>query len=306
MSRLKSPIKIAGPKEIPVICTNLQALQRKRAVVMKSRIMQANRLQAIVAGTLGYSSSMTEKERREMFVEASRIIKCIDESEEDTGEYKFYDVVKVTLIGIDAFNQMEDGLVKSMVTQAKQLPVASWCQQNEQAGFGLPSLATVIGETGDLNLYANPAKVWRRLGCAPYEFEGKVKMGATWKSGREGKLPAIEWEKFGYSPRRRSVAYIIGENLIKQNMSAEDDNGIREAYEYRQRYLDAKVRVFETHPEWDWKDCTECKGKKKIGKVVCSKCGGTGQKCGRAHKHGMLLATKLLLKNLWIEWTTKE
>jgi hypothetical protein len=150
-------------------------------------------------------------------------------------------------------------------------------------------LAIVVGECGDLANYANPAKLWRRMGCSPWVFNGKTLMGATWKSGKEGKLPASEWELFGYSPRRRSISYLIGEGILRQNGSQE----ARKAYEiggvsyparlarlcgpYRARYDYAKNACAENHPDY---------------------------KPLRCHLHGMLLGTKLLIKNLWIEWNT--
>ena len=40
-------------------------------------------------------------------------------------------------------------------------------------------------------------------------------MGASWRACK--KLPKIEWEKYHYSPRRRSIAYLVSEALVKQN-----------------------------------------------------------------------------------------
>lgn len=261
---VKNPIVPKVRKNIAVIAQELQALQRQRAVVIKSRIMQANRLQAIVAGTLGYSSGMDEKSRLKKMSEASAIIKEVSAGETDS---PMKAIILTTLVGIEAFETMQKALEKEMLKVAEKLPIAKWVSQSNQKGFGLLSLAIVIGETGDLANYANPGKVWRRLGCAPYTKDGKTLMGATWRSGKEGKLHAIDWEEFGYSPRRRSIAYVIGENLLKQNGEGP----------YRTRYNESKERSMENHPEY-------------------------GPKPGRHHNHGMLLMTKLLLKNLWIEW----
>lgn len=240
-------------------------LQRERAIVLKSRNMQQNRIRAIVAGTLGYHSRMKDKERKAKFKEADAVIRAVVAG---TATHRLQKTIEATLEGIDAFNGLEEDIKKRMERAAKSLPVAAWVEQPEQDGFGLLSLATVIGETGDLNNYANPAKVWRRLGCAPWTFDGQTLMGSTWKSGKEGRLPALEWEQFGYSPRRRSIAYLIGENFVRLNGEGP----------YRRRYDETKARAAETHPDWKPKRC---------------------------HLHGMLLATKLLLKNLWLEWTGK-
>lgn len=283
----------------------LQSLQRERSIVLKSRNMMANRIQAIVAGTLGYCSGMQEKDRQKKFGEASRLIKDIAGGKET---HPLQKVILTHLAGIDEFNKLKGGLEREMLRWAKLLPVAAWVNRKEQRGFGLLFLAIVVGETGDLSNYPNPGKVWRRLGCAPWAFDGKNLMGATWRGGKEGKLPASEWESYGYSPRRRSIAYLIGEGIVKQNFLTGQGNGevVHEtdvgvaaqtrsgtknggtgagehssgtesgvAGPYRRRYDQAKAKAHASHP--DWSDL-------------------------RCHRHGMLLATKMLLRDLWVQW----
>lgn len=275
------------PLSVAELSAQLRALQRQRVWHLKSRMMVANRLQATVAGEeCGYSSSMPEKERRKCFVEASELVERIAAGEATT---KVDGIVKTTILAIQGFESMKVALEKEMKKLAGQLPVARWVQEPEQRGFGILFLGIVIGETGDLNGYENPAKVWRRLGCAPWTFDDKTLMGSTWRIGKEGRLPASEWEAFGYSPRRRSIAYLIGEGLVKQNGGSKvcgEENGekkdvtdagitARPCGPYRARYDEAKVLAKQSHP--DWSDL-------------------------RCHRHGMLLATKRLLRELWIQW----
>jgi hypothetical protein len=307
------------------ICEELRSLQRRRAWFIKSRNMVANRLRATVAGASGYSTSMTEGQRRKAMKDADETIKKVKEGMEHPCSM----LILTTLPAIEGFDDARKALEKEMLKLAKRLPAAAWVEKPEQRGFGLLFLAIVIGETGDLNNYANPAKVWRRLGCAPFQSNGKTLMGATWRKGKEGKLSADEWEQFGYSPRRRSIAYLIGESIVKQNfMSGNGDHpfvtdspGAKPAHPkrkakgasdfvratdcptagpYRFRYDEAKRLAAEKHPEWV--QCSACKGKGNKGN--CQNCGGTGRVMKRCHLHGMLLASKLLLKNLWVEWTS--
>lgn len=244
----------------------LRALHRQRVVYVKSMTMVNNRLQAVVAGTMGYHSGMSEKERTAMFTEAGRLIKRIVKEGES---HPFAGIVMAHTDSIDALNAMRVPLEKEMEQLAKTLPVAAWVQEPEQKGFGIMSLATVVGEAGDLSNYANPAKLWARFGLHPYEKDGENHMGATWKarSRKPGtvKLTAEDWEDFGYSPRRRSIAYLIGENLIKQNGEGP----------YRRRYDVKKAEAAHKHDDWTPLHC---------------------------HRHGMLLAAKLLLRELWAEW----
>ena len=248
------------------ISAELQALQRQRAWHLKSRNMIANRLQATVAGVLGYHSGMKEADRRKIFGEAGKVIKQIAAGEIAS---TLNSLVLTTVSAIDGFEAMKGHLEKEMVKLVKQLPVAKWVEQSDQRGFGLLFLGIVIGETGDLANYANPGKVWRRLGCAPWTKDGETLMGATWKSRSNAKgvtkLHAEDWEQFGYSPRRRSIAFLIGEGIVKQNQGGP----------YRKRYDEAKAAIAAKHPDYS---------------------------AGRCHAHGMLLATKRLLRELWIEW----
>ncbi len=272
---------------VPQIVSELQSLQRQRSIVIKSKVMQENRIVAIMAGALGYSSMAEEKERDKKFDEARALIKKINT---DEATHPLAEVVKTTYLGIDAFNKAKDDLTKKMEGWVEKLPIRGWVEANEQKGFGLVSCGMVLGEAGDLSNYANPAKLWKRMGCAPYQCErlSKTAMGGTWKRGKEGKLTAEEWTAYGYSPRRRSIMYVVTDCLLKANGDGP----------YKSRYIEAKIGAFHSHPEWDWTKCTLCKGKPD----GCVRCGDTGKKCGRAHLHGMLLAGKLLLKNLWKQW----
>lgn len=275
------------------IVKDLRVLQRQREWHLKSRNMISNRLVATVAGTIGYSSGMTDTERKKKFSEAMKVIDQIMEGEVASS---VEEIVTTAMVSVVAFNRMKLVAEGKMEELAKQLEIAEWVSKPEQRGFGLLSLAKVLGETGDLANYANPGKVWRRLGCAPFTKEGVTLMGATWRSRSNKKdvvtLRAKDWEEFGYPPRRRSLAYLIGEGLLKQNKSI-----------YRERYDTAKAIAMKKP---DWTRCDKCKGTRKIKRSKCENCKGTGEVKMRCHNHGMLLATKLLLKNLWIIWNGED
>ena len=76
---------------------------------------------------------------------------------------------------------------KDMEVLARQLPVAGWVET--VPGLGYLGLATIIAETGDLSNYSNVAKVWKRLGYAPYNgLAGSSWKRETWRNGE----PAID------------------------------------------------------------------------------------------------------------------
>lgn len=247
------------------ICRQLQELQRQKATFLKSRIMIDNRLTANVSTMMGYSAGMEEKERKAVRAEAETLIaalakgKPVEEKWANIAQ-QIVGVVASVQASSNGFDTFLGGVEKEMSRLAKQLPAAAWINDTDRRGFGILSLATVIGETGDLSLYANPAKVWKRLGLAP--FQGK--MPSTWRRCRDGKLSAEQWTEIGYSPRRRSIMFVVGENIVKQNKGS-----------YRKRYDEAKAAAHVNHADWS---------------------------NGRCHWHGMLLATKRLVLDLWKEW----
>ena len=185
---------------LATICAELQCLQRQQVVVMKSRIMQSNRLQAVVAGTMGYHSGLADKDRKDVFAKATELIKAVETGKADSA---LKPVILTTLVGINAFDEMQGQIKKTMEKFAAQLPAAAWASHPNQRGFGLGRLAVVVGESGDLNNYSNPAKLWKRMGCAPYTFGDKTQMGSTWRSGKGGKLPRKNGRS---SATRRAVA----------------------------------------------------------------------------------------------------
>jgi len=275
------PPRVLPPGVSPVlseVVAQLRELQRQRSVTIKFRIVQENRIRSVIAGTIGYSNQMPEKERERLYKEAQKLI---DNVAAGKTVHPYRGIILASQDAINAFKLLEDGFSEEMVIRAALFPVAKWVEKAEQRSFGLLSLATIIGECGDLNYYANPAKLWRRMSCAPWTFNDLTRMGAAWRGKYKDvttKLPDTEWTKYGYSPRRRSISYNIGVNIVRQNFL---DNGKEEEEErkqgpYRARYLQAKERAAEKHPEW------------------------TPMHCNR---HAMLLATKLLYKNLWLEWT---
>jgi len=247
------------------ICRSIQELQRQRVSALKSRITIDNQLAATVATSLGYHAGMEEKERKAQRAKAVAIIKQVDEAIEAGDDSHLEGVISgvASLIALtkdsrDGFDTFVKGLEKEMVKLAKTLPIAAWVNGPELRGFGILSLAIIVGEAGDLANYPHHMHLWKRLGCAPF----KGKMPSTWKRTKNG-LTAEEWTVLGYSPRRRSISFLVGENIVKQNHS-----------QYRQKYDEVKA----------------------------SKAGMEDWPLIRAHRHGMLLATKMLLKDLWRAW----
>lgn len=284
-TRKRASVSVKPTAALPTLVAELINLQRIRSRCISNRNAVANAIRSMVAQTLDYHIGLTKEERISKHEEAQKLIGAIRK-----GEITDHPVTGlVTNTRIEGLEEYQANIEKLMIPLAEQLPVASWVGLPEQRGFAIQSLATVVGEAGNLSGYDNPGKLWKRFGCAPFSAGDKTLMGGTWKSGCEGKLTAAEWEEFGYSPRRRSIAYLIGENLMKGNgekkkETKEEKAARKKAKEpsvwlwkgpYRLRYEESRAKVAAAHPDYP--------------KLRC-------------HRHGMLLAAKLLLKNLWIEW----
>ena len=256
------------------ICQQLQGLQRQRVGLMGSGLALSNHLRANVANIGGYHAGLEESDRKTRHLEAQKIIDSVlaGETSGISGDV----IGLITAIGhsIKYFEKLLKPIEKKQLQLAKLLPAVAWVNHPDQRGFGLSLLAQIVGECGDLNNYANPGKLWRRMGCAPYESRKHNRMPSTWRSAKPS-LSADEWEDCGYCPRRRALAFLVGECMVKLNQGP-----------YRARYDQAKANAVAKHPEWA--------GKKDPAKGL------------HYNFHGNLLTAKLLLKNLWIVWTGGE
>jgi hypothetical protein len=120
--------------------------------------------------------------------------------------------VKVRLKGPDATEEVclplydayslltakRKGAEKVIKALTATLPIAVWL--DDVPGVDVKSLGLLIGETDDLWLYANPAKLRKRMGLMP----GQRKVADN---------PELA-TALGYSPRRRALMHIIATNLI--------------------------------------------------------------------------------------------
>jgi hypothetical protein len=114
-----------------------------------------------------------------------------------------------------AWDSIRDGAEDQMRSLAESLPVFEWVKGIR--GFAALGLSIIVAESGDLSGYANPSRLWKRLGLAPQSC-----YTMTTKSG----------DTANAIPRqRRSAIWTIGDSLIKGNR-----DGV-----YRKLYLDRKV-----------------------------------------------------------------
>jgi Transposase IS116/IS110/IS902 family len=167
-----------------------------------------------------------------------------------------------------------------METLARTLPVAPWVET--VPGLGYLGLATIIAETGDLSNYPNIAKVWKRLGYAPYHGHA----GSTWKrpSWRNGDaaLTADEWIENPFSGKRYALMHVISIWLKNKQWigAAKTDDGVGKPNgKFGAIYATRRARTAATHPDWT----------KQHG-----------------HMDALRIMMKAVLKDLWLQWNEVE
>lgn len=113
---------------------------------------------------------------------------------------------------------------KEISQLAEQLPVWAWAEPVR--GIGPQLLGLLIGETGDLSNYANPAKVWKRMGLA-------VMPDGT----RQRRIKGDAAIEHGYVAERRSLVWQIGDCMIKLN----GEGKYRKLYDERKAFELARL-----------------------------------------------------------------
>lgn len=175
------------------------------------------------------------------------------------------------------FERQCEDYKKQMVKAVKRLPIYKWAQS--VTGFGDVSLATIIGECGDIGTYKSISAVWKRLGLA-------VINGRRQGNPGEG-ASAQDWIDHGYNRSRRSVSFVAREHVIggmgkwrpEMGSTLEDATYYQRVYAERARYEAEKLGLPITESD---------KGKESYKKHVAM----------RAHRY----VEKRLLKHLYLEW----
>jgi hypothetical protein len=167
-----------------------------------------------------------------------------------------------------------------METLARSLPVAPWVET--VPGLGYLGLATIIAETGDLSMYSNVAKVWKRLGYAPYDgLAGSSWKRPSWRNGREA-LTAEEWIAHPFSGRRYALIHTISVWLKNKQWigAAKSEDGVGKPNgKYGEVYAKRRAHTAETHPDWSKQ---------------------------HSHMDGLRVMMKEVLKDLYLEWNPEK
>ena len=201
----------------------IKFLHRDRCFAMEMRKALNLKLGSYLRLQLGWRKDLPEKERKRIAAEAAALM-AADEPD------RFESMITPSRMASEIFEDRERIIEKQMAKLAKQLPV--WeAFGKEVRGFGEVSLAVIVAEAGDLSEYESESKLWKRMGLAP--GQNRVAPGLS----REDRAEA--WITRGYSPRRRSRMWNIGDALIKGNRDGK----------YRTAYLARKAYELAREPE---------------------------------------------------------
>jgi hypothetical protein len=173
------------------------------AIRQRMRLNQAT-LSYIARVHFGYHTGLEAAARKKAMDAAGKLIKSITAGE----PHESAQLVLATGAASEPWERIERDTEKAMVKLARKLPAYEWAKSVR--GFGDLSFARIIAETGDLSLYANPGKVWKRMGVAP----GQRKMRDAEKA-----------KEAGYSPRRRSVLFVAFEPVIRAQSAPKESGG---------------------------------------------------------------------------------
>jgi hypothetical protein len=193
---------------------------RQLRAVIDMQIALNNRIGALARQMLGPScADLADTKKR-----AAAMLKAITKGK-PTDECRYVVAFVSTMVQaqsttMKALDEQRKTLEKHICKIIEDSPV--WKQWAEpKRGVGSLTLAKIIGETGDLKTYSNPAKVWKRMGLAV--------CGGT-RQGNAGKgATAADWEARGYSPRRRSLMWNFGDCQIKSRGAYRDLYDARKA-----------------------------------------------------------------------------
>lgn len=262
MSDVPSPAPIAGPAIVrlpkghgwhadPASIQTLRELHRKRQDFHRSEKSLTLQVKAICRRLCDGDKD-----------EAGKLYTAMMKGAEDASAAMARDWTEPFIQARSILEGNRKQVEKDMAKVAKTLPVAEWVEGVK--GFGIGSLAAVIGEAGDLSNYPTHSHLWKRLGLAVID------------GGRQRLVPGADALVHGYSPSRRSVVWNIGQCVFKsqsQRVDKETGEVKVEAGEYR--------KLYDARKEYE------------MGRVETK---------GHAHNRATRYMEKKLMRDLWKAW----
>lgn len=253
------------------IVAEIRAAHRQRRFAMKIQQKLDRALESFVRrNATDWHPDLPEAERTKINNKVKEMIKDTRAGKSDL----MVEVIATSDRARAPADELRNTNEKRMEKLAETLPVYAWAEGIR--GIGALGLATIVAECGDLSNYPNVAKVWKRLGYAPYDGLA----GSTWKrqTWRPRALTAEEWIANPFSGERYALTAQIALWLRNAQWigKAKSEDGVGKPNGiYGEAYAARRARTAVTHP--DWSD-------------------------GHADKDALRVMFKKFLLDLWVAW----
>ncbi len=270
----------------------LRDWRMQHAACIRMTTALENQMHAMCRSIVGFDTSWPE-EKRDISKKEGKLIKDYLWQENNPPELDELDErLQASALALDRYatsmglskaplDELRADLEKKMVSLIEDWPICTaWVERVHS--FGLPTLAMILAESGDLHMYANPAKLWKRFSLHVY----KGMAPSTWADIPEkararadgvnlGEMTHDEikdwrqdlWARVNYNPRRQTVAlHNLGFPL--RNTNGQGYGKYRRVYDERREY---------TEQNRDWSN-------------------------DREDRDGIRIMVKECLKDLWKAW----
>lgn len=231
------------PADTDALCGLIRAHHRRRNFAMDQRKSADLAIMAFLRTQLGWNKDLGKTLEGKAIAEhahalldtAERLL--ADEATQKrqrikpviTPEYEEWrDVIEAAVLARRPWDQIEAVATKEMEALGAQLPAwDAWAK--DIRGLSPRGLSVIVGEAGNLSIYATHSKLWKRMGLA---VMGRGDGLNDHRQGAPGPgATNADWIAEGYSAKRRSKIFVIGDVLIKTQGPYREVYLARKAYE---------------------------------------------------------------------------
>jgi hypothetical protein len=253
----------------------IRTYHRRRRFAMKIQQKLDRALESFIRINMtSWHPDLPEAERKKINAQVIAMISKVRDGDESADLAALVPFVVTSDRARAPADEMRAEAENAMEEVAGELPVYPWVKSIR--GAGALGLATIVAEAGHLSGYSNVAKLWKRLGYAP--FEGFA--GSTWKreTWRPRALTKEEWIANPFKGERYALTAQIATWLVNAQTKSKTktESGETEATgPYGAVYVKRRAACVVSHP--DWTD-------------------------GHRRSDALRIAMKEFLKHLFLEW----
>lgn len=195
------------------LCGNLMKLQRDRVFAIRQQMRCDASVLAYVRRELGFTTNMSEADRKRVSAEARRIMRAAEQGEDHhlRAEEATLPVIQScsavvlrNMVARQSWDEMRVSCEKQMRKVAHDLPV--WPFVETVRGLSDLGLAVIVGEAGNLGDYPKKGHLWKRLGLAVIDGSRQGNPGSA--------ATAEDWIRHGYNRQRRAQVYAFVDDVM--------------------------------------------------------------------------------------------